>query len=485
ITRGNEWTPSGAGVATGYRDVEGKIGNVSIGYTEAGASNGGSIINGTIQGMSGIGNVKVGGDIYGSAPNQAVFVTTSNATAAATDVRNYGSANIGTIDVRGDVDLDSSTANLILIKGNGSYGNITVQGLTTTNTVPGAQIGTKTELIPGSSTLVRILSPFTDVGFTPNPATGQVLVQNFDPDGAAGPADDTYFVTASDVTAGAQVYDIATGKMVAAKVGDRVPALAGGVPIIDSFGNVLYRQNTALYEGKTQEVPIFGPDVVTIVSGNRGNLNGVFNNFGKIEITGLLGAQQKTTGTISISDSVDLTFGGVTVNSASSAVVGNAGTIGAITINNTSGATSDLQVVGTIGSPNGAVAGTNGGTAQVGLAGLNVTGFEDVRFANVGGANLGIHVTGINNGVNITTVTGSGNGTGAGTVSPSVIFDSIIQLDNGTSEATQTALLNINTGSVNSTIGFTGNSGIVGDDGGNTGNGRDRRDQPELGLRLL
>jgi len=478
VTRGNAWSNRSPLTATGFRDVEGLIGNVSIGFNAAGASTGGSIINGTIQGMSGIGNVRVGGDVYGTSPNQAVFVTQSNPGAAPTDVRNFGSANIGTIDIRGDVDLDTQSSNFIKIGNNGTFGNITVSGLTTTNTVPGVQIGTKTELIPGSESLIRVLSPFTDAGFTPNPVTGQKLVQNFDPDGVAGPLNDTYFVTAKDVAAGAQIYDIATGKTVTAKAGDRVPALSGGLPIIDTFGNVLYRQNTALFEGKTQIVPIFGPDVVTIVSGNRGNLNGVFNNFGQIEIVGLLGAQQRTTGTISISDNVDMTFGGVTVNSAginNQNVIGTVGTIGQITINNTAGATSDLRIVGTIGSPNGAVAGTNGGTANIGLAGLNITGFEDVRFANVATdkfpANLGIHVTGITNGLNVTTVTGSGNGTGVGTVSPSVIFDSIIQLDNGTSESNQNALLSINTGLVNSTVGFTALAGIVVDDGGNTGSG--------------
>lgn len=473
VTRGNAWTPtSGAKTATGYVDIEGFIGNISVGYNAAGASTGGSIINGTFQGNSGIGNVKVGGDIYGTPQNQAVFETVSNAGAAPTDVRNYGSANIGSITVRGDVDLDSESSRLIFINGNGVYGDIKVDGLTTTNTVPGPQTGTKTDLIPGSESFVRILSPFTDVGFVPNASTGQKLVQNYDPDGVAGALNDTYFVTKADVAAGAQIYDIATGKMVAAKEGDRVPALSGGLPIIDTFGNVLYRQNTALFEGKTQTVPVFGPDVVTIVSGNRGNLNGVFNNFGRIEIAGLFGAQQKTTGSITWSDSVDMNFGGVTVNSSGNAnqgVIGSMGTLGQITINNTSGATSDLIVSGLIGSANGAAAGNNAGTAFVGLTGITSGGFEDVRFGSYGGAV--VHATEIKNGISVTTVAGSGNGTGVGTVSPSVLFDSMILLDDGTNEGTQKALLSINTGMVNSTIGFGSTGGITVDNGTTTGNG--------------
>jgi hypothetical protein len=404
-------------------------------------------------------------------------VTSSNTGAAPTDVRNYGSANVGTIDVRGDVDLDSTNSRLVHIANNGTFGNINVQGLTTTNTVPGPQTGTKTDLIPGSESFVRILSPFTDAGFVPNATTGQKLVQNYDPDGAAGALNDTYFVTKSDVAAGAQVYDIATGKMVAAKEGDRVPALTGGLPVIDSFGNVLYRQNTALFEGKTQTVPTFGPDVVTIVSGNRGTLDGVFNNFGRIDISGLLGAQQKTTGSITWSDSVDMNFGGVTVNSSGNSnqnVIGTIGTVGQITVNNTSGATSDLVFSGVIGSPNGSVSNTNAGTAQVGLTGVTAGGFEDVRFAQINGnANFNniIHATEVKNGVSVTTVAGSGNGQGTGTVSPSILFDSRILLDNGTSEAAQTALLSLNTGMTNSQIQFANNAGIIVNDGPNTGNG--------------
>jgi len=458
--------------ATTYTDVEGKIGNVSIGYNAAGASTGGSIINGTIQGMSGIGNVRVGGDIYGTSERGGVFVTQSNSLSASgtylPDTGTYGRANIGTLDVRGDVDLDSANDNLILIGGHGTFGNINVQGLTTTNTVPGPQTGTKTDLIPGSEAFVRILSPFTDVGFVVNPATGQKLVQNYDPDGVAGALNDTYFVTKADVAAGAQIYDIASGKTVAAKEGDRVPALSGGLPIIDTFGNVLYRQNTALFEGKTQTVPVFGPDVVTIVSGNRGNLNGVFNNFGAITIVQTLGAQQPTTGTITWSDSVDMNFGGVTVNSsgvANTGVIGVKGTVGQITINNTSGATSDLILSGQIGSANNAAAGNNAGTAFVGLTGISSTGFEDVR------VNGGIRAVDIKNGIAITTVSGVGNGTGVGTVSPSVIFNNSINLDDGTNEGTQKALLAINTGMVNSTIGFNNGSGITVDNGATTGNG--------------
>jgi len=479
VTRGNAWTPSQRTVGGAYVDVEGKIGNVSIGYDAAGASTGGSIVNGTIQGMSGIGNVKVGGDIWGSPVNQAVFVTQSNPGAAPNDVGRYGSANIGTIDVRGDVDLDGIDTRLIQIglmenggTGNGTYGNITVQGLTTTNTVPGAKIGTETQLIPGSESFVRILSPFTDNGFVTNPALGQKLVTNYDPDGVSGPLNDTYFVTANDVKAGAQVYDLNSKAMVAAKAGDRVPALAGGAPIIDSFGNVLYRQNTALFEGKTQVVDVFGPPTVTVVSGNRGNLDGVYNNFGSILIGGLLGAQQKTTGKISITDNVDMTFGGVLINASgdnNQAVIGTVGTIGEITINNTAGATADLVVGGVIGSP-AAITATNSGTSHIGLAGFNATGFEDVVFGP-GNGGYAFHVTGIDKGVNVTTVTGVGDGTGTGTVSPSVTFNSLIALDNGTSEAAQKALLSINTGAVNSQIIFNNNSGILVDDGGNTGQG--------------
>lgn len=470
--------------STGYVDIDGKIGNVTVGMTAAGVSNGGSIVNGTVQGMSGIGNVMVGGDIWGSAPGQGVFVTSSNAGAAPTDVRNYGSANIGTLTVHGDVDLDTTSQRLIYIAGNGIYGNILVEGVQTTAVVPGAWTHDTTELvlIPNSEVFVRILSPFiaADVVVGTTPAAtlalaGQVLVNNYDPD-AAGALNSDYIVNAADVAAGAQIYTInpdgTLGALVPAAVGDRVPSVIGGLPARDSFNNILYVQNTALLQGEFETVvtPHYGPDVTTIVSGNRGNLNGVYNNFGSIEIAGLLGAQQPATGTISWTDSVDMTFGGVTVNSTGvqNSVVGSAGTIGAITINNVSGATSDLQFTGVIGSK-ASTADINSGTAFVALAGLTATGFEDVVFNDIANRTNIIHATQINNGITVTTVAGVGNGFGAGTVSPSVTFNDGILLSDGTTEGAQNALLSISTGMVNSKISFAATSSIIVDNGSNTG----------------
>lgn len=472
--------------STGYVDIDGKIGNVTVGMTAAGVSNGGSIKNGTVQGMSGIGNVMVGGDIYGSAPGQGVFVTSSNAGAASTDVRNYGSANIGTLTVHGDVDLDTPSQRLIYIAGNGIYGNVLVEGVQTTAVVPGEFINNTIEnvLIPDSEVFVRILSPFipADLVIATTPAAtlaaaGTLLVNNYDPD-VAGPLNSDYIVNAADVAAGAQIYTImpdgTLGALVDAVVGDRVPAVVGLAPARDAFGNILYVQNTALLQGEFEEVitPHYGPDVTTIVSGNRGNLNGVYNNFGSIEIAGLLGAQQPTTGTITWTDSVDMTFGGVTVNSTgvqNQGVVGSAGTIGAITINNVSGATSDLQFTGVIGSK-ASTADINSGTAFVALAGLTATGFEDVVFNDIANRTNIIHATQINNGISVTTVAGVGNGFGAGTVSPSVTFNDGILLSDGTTEGAQNALLTINTGMVNSKISFAATSSIIVDNGANTGN---------------
>lgn len=461
ISRGNDWTavPSALG---GYLDVEGKIGAVSIGYDATGASTGGSIINGTIQGVSGIGNVKVGGDIYGTPKNQAVFVTASNPAAAATDGGRYGTASIGTIDVRGDVDLDAENLRLIFINGNGAYGNITIAGLTTSGTVSGVQTGTKSEVMPSSATFVRVLSPFTDEGFVANASKGQVLVSGYDPDGVKGPQDATYFVTSADVLAGAQVFDLAAGKLVAAKVGDRVPVLQGGQPALDVSGNVIYRQNTALFEGKTRDIPVYGPDVASVVSGNRGSLGGAYNHFGRIEIAGVIGGPQTSTGTISISDNVDLTFGGVSVRStdAASGAAVSSSTIGAITLRNTAGATSDLRVVGLIGAMETDQAPT--GYRDLKLAGLTITGFEDVHFAQGSSGTKGIQVGEVTQGITITTVTGVGSGTGLGTVSPSVTFDSVFLMGKGSGDTASATSLTVDAGLVNSTIGFTQSSGING-----------------------
>lgn len=466
---GTDWN-SVARTATGYVDFDGKIGNITIGQKADGTSNGGSLINGTIQGMSGIGNVWVGGDVWGSAPGNAVFVTSSNAGAAATDVRNYGSANIGNITVHGDVDLDTASNRLIYIAGNGTFGNITVEGQQTTDVV---QVYTHSTFdnvfIPGSETFIRILSPFTDVGFVPNAAAGEAVIQNYDPD-AAGPLNSDYLVTAADVTAGAKIYTInndgTLGALVNAQAGDRVPVVNGGVPVKDALGNVLYYQNTALFKGEFELVETKHYDTqVTVLSGNRGNLDGIYNNFGRIEIAGLLGAQQATTGAITWTDSVDMNFGGITVNSSglqNAGVVGQLGTIGQITINNASGATSNLVLSGAIGAVN--TGSTNDTVAFASLAGLAVDNFEEVA---VNGAITAAKIT---NGIDISTVAGVGNGTGAGTVSPTVTFNSLITLNNGTVEGAQNALLAVNTGTVNSTITFTQNSGIVVDNGGNTGN---------------
>src|SRR5262249_47293580 len=129
---------------------------------------------------------------------------------------------------------------------------------------------------------------------------------------------------------------------------------------------------------------------------------------------------------------------------------------------------------GVIGSKNQGVAGNNAGTAFVALTGVDARNFEDVLFASVNSTtdslNNIIHATGVTNGVLITTVTGSGVGVGAGTGSPSVIFNSRIQLDSGGGEAQQNALLTINAGSVNSTVGFSSRAGVVVDDGGNVAN---------------
>lgn len=475
---------------TTFVDVEGKIGNVTVGQKADGTSNGGSIVNGTIQGMSGIGNVWVGGDIWGSAPGSGVFVTSSNAGAAPTDVRAYGSANVGNITVIGDVDLDSSSLNFIHINENGTFGNITVKGEVTADTqriIVGYT--EKPVFVQGSEQLQRILSPFTDIGFTADATKGELLIQNYDPD-QGGPLNSDYIVTADDVTAGAKVYDVKDDGTVsatqrAAVAGERVPVVVNGAAVKDALGNVLYYQNTAFFKGEfvIEKTPIY-ENVVKILSGNRGNLNGVYNNFGKITIDGLLGAQQQTTGTISWTDSVDMDFGGITVGSQGTnnqQVIGSAGTVGQITISNTgygvaslvddgangkklvyeyatlnasgvpvanamAGQRADLNLSGTIGAPS--VGTANDNTAFVGLDGLKVEKFEDVA---VNGA---ITAAKINNGIDIKTVAGVGNGTGASTISPSVLFNKLITLADGTAETEQTALLKVDVGMTNSFIGF-------------------------------
>lgn len=470
---------------TGMVDFDGSIGKVVIGYAADGTNNGGSIVNGSVVGLSGIGAIKVGGDIYGSPTGSGVFVTGSKSGAAPTDVRAHGSANIGTLTVHGDVDLDSSSTRLLHIAGNGTYGNVVVEGVQTVAAVLGDYIDSTfaPRLVPGSERLVRLLSPFLDAGFVPDAARGQVLLNNYDSD-RSGPLTSDYRVTAADVAAGAKVVTVGSdgsiGAPVAAQVGDRVPALSGGQAVRDALGNVLYVQNTALVQGLIEQVETkhYGPGVTTILSGNRGTLDGVFNNFGRIEVSGLLGAQQSTTGTIRWTDSVDMTFGGVTVNSSglqNQGVIASAGTIGSITIRNTGGAQSDLQFTGVIGSPLAAPS-TNDRTAFVALDALTATGFEDVVFDRIDSnpaqldRNNIVHVTHITNGVTVTTVVGVGNGTGAGTVSPSVIFNARLLLSDGTTEGFQQARLALATGMVNSTIRFAEASGIVVDNGGNTGN---------------
>jgi len=484
VDRNNEWTLSTRLTGTGFADVEGQIGPVSIGYDANGKSTGGSIVNGTIQGMSGIGNIQVGGDVYGTPVSLAFFATASNSNTVSADVRNYGTANIGKISIRGDVDLDTPNTELIRMGGasrvgNGTFGDITILGLQTIDKIPGQQTGTRTEIVPGSESFVRILSPFTDRGFKLDLSTGQKFVQNFDPDGVSGPLDDTYIVTDADVAAGAKIYDLASKIMVAAKRGDRVPALAGGIPLVDSFANVLYAQNTALFEGKTRVVPVFSPDTFNTVSGSRGSLDGVYNNFGRINITGVLGAQRESTGSIVWTDSVDMNFGGITVGSAlpsskDGSPIGVPSTLGTISINNVSGAKANLVVSGVIGSPNRSVSGTNADTVFVGLAGIAIAGFEDVYFSSISAVaaqNNIIHATHVGSGLAITTVGGVGVGQGPNTVSPSIRFDSRILLDDGSSESLQTSLLSLNTGMINSSIVFGSGAGIVIDDGSTTGTG--------------
>jgi len=528
---GIDWN-STSRTATGYVDFDGKIGNITIGKSDEGTSNGGSIINGTIQGMSGIGNVWVGGDVWGSAPGQAVFVTSSNIGAAATDVRNYGTASIGDITIHGDVDLDATDDCLIYIAGNGKFGDITVEGQVTYDLVEGEKLSPPDITfvpIEGTETFVRVLSLKEAGGaFVADPAAGQVLIYNVDINGdAAGGLD--YIVTAQDLVdnPALQVYSLTDGKLVAAKVGDKVPVLDSvGVPAKDTFGNVVYTQNTALYQAEMEEVEEwhYGPATLEILSGNRGNLDGVANNFGRIQIGrvmdgenvgGLLGAQNVSTGTISWNDSVDMNFGGITLNSANNqGVIASAGTIGQITIVNDGlgvasivktgtdadgndilavayqdleGAKADLDLSGRIGSAELAAGGTNGTTAFVALDGLEIGGFEDVEFGRIEDVEFGrididgqvaannniIHVTQINAGIEIETIDGVGNGTGAGTVSPSVTFNSRILLNDGTTEYdNQDALLKINADAVNSTnstIFFAADAGIVVDNGGTTG----------------
>ncbi|MBK8477510.1 MAG: hypothetical protein IPL39_14785 [Opitutaceae bacterium] len=470
---------------SGAVDFDGSIGKVVIGYAAEGTNNGGSIVNGSVVGLSGIGAIKVGGDIHGSPTGTGVFVTGSRSGAAPTDVRNHGSANIGTLTVHGDVDLDSSSTRLLHIAGNGTYGAIVVEGVPTVAVVLGDYTDSTfaPHLVAGSEQLVRILSPFLDAGFVPDAARGQALLNNYDSD-RSGPLTSDYRVTAADVAAGAKVVTVGSdgsiGAPVAAQVGDRVPALSGGQVVRDAFGNVLYVQNTALVQGLIEivETKHYGPGVTTILSGDRGNLDGVSNNFGRIEIAGLLGAQQSRTGTIRWTDSVDMTFGGVTVNSAglqNQGVVASAGVIGAITIRNTGGAQSDLQFTGVIGSPL-PVSSSNDRTAFVALDALSAAGFEDVVFERINAdpaqldRNAIVHVTSITNGVTVSTVAGVGNGTGVGTVSPSVTFHSRLLLDDGTTEGAQQAGLVLATGIVNSTIRFGEASGIIVDDGGSTGN---------------
>ncbi|MFO1449922.1 MAG: hypothetical protein U1F61_17315 [Opitutaceae bacterium] len=471
VSRDNAWngTLSPATVPVGsiqFVDYEGRIGDVTIGYAADGKSTGGSLLNGMIQGMSGIGNVKIGGDVAGTPPGtstqRAVFATASNPGGASTDAVNFGFTTIGSIEVLGDVDLDSAVDRFLWINGHGTFGDITIQGKPTTGLVPGLPTGTTNVLLPGSEVALRVLSPFTDKTFVPDTANGQRLVTNYDPDGVAGSLDTRYRVTNNDVNAGAQVYDLVSGKLVAAKIGDLVPVLVGGAPVLDTTGAPVYTTNTALYQSAIRATPVLGPGVSGPVSGNRGTLDGQANAFGRIEITGTLGLANTTTGKISWTDSVDMDFGGITVGAPgklpSGAISDLPQKLGQITLASSSGATSNLTLSGTIGSRQA----NADGFATVTMTGLDITGFEDVRFAAVSAnpaANLGVWVTDPGKGITVTTVTGSGVGLNA--VSPSIVFDSRIQIDTPLTQSPATSLLTLNAGTVNSLVSFSSGSGVI------------------------
>jgi hypothetical protein len=471
VGRDNAWTGNLAPAilpvgSNQYVDYDGRISEVIIGYAADGKSTGGSVLNGMIQGMSGLGPVRIGGDVAGTPPGtsnqRAVFATSSNPGVSSSDPVNFGYTTVGPIDVLGDVDLDSAVERLLWINGHGTFGDITIQGKPTTGLVPGLPTGTTTVQLPGSDVALRILSPFTDKTFVPDTANGQRLVNAYDPDGVTGSLDSRYRVTNNDVNAGAQIYDLTSGKLVAAKVGDLVPQLIDGAPVFDATGAALYVRNTALYQTAARATPVLGPSVSGPVSGNRGSLDGQANAFGRIEVTGTLGGAGTTTGKISWTDNADMDFGGVTIGAPAklpSGVTPNlAQALGPITLASSAGATANLTVSGLIGSRPGG----SDGFATVALTSLDITGFEDVRFAATSAnpaANLGVWITAPGKGISVTTLTGSGVGLNA--VTPSIVFDSRIQMDTATAASPAGTLLNLNAGTVNSLVAFSAGAGVV------------------------
>ncbi len=441
----NDWDGTMRAGFSGYSDYDGAIGNVTIGKSQStGLANGGSIINGTIQGMTGIGDVYVGGDIWGSPIGTGVFVTSSNPGASWVDVRNHGSANLKSLTVEGDVDLDTSDTRLIHIAGNGIYGDITVKGEAVVSTVKVGQLP-PTKTIDTSKAVFEVPLSYSElvvVGASGipniiNSISGPVAPGTFGtlPDGLTlGSGANTYkldpgeFIRFADVdqNSSPDLYTVqqadvgkllplsintATGNAVfstvtAADLGKNVFANNAGKGVLDPTTNTYLLITAAVrWQGEIIETP--GPDITetTILAGTRGDLDGTVNNFGRIDIFGNLGAQQASTGKISWSDSVDMDFGGVTVGSQGTNNVGviAVGTIGEISIVNsqksysldanknlvvtpTEGIGADLTFSGRIGDPqsNPENNETNISVAQIGLAGLKASGFQTILADTVG-----------------------------------------------------------------------------------------------------
>jgi len=143
---------------------EGAIGNVAIT---------GNIANtAAIEGVLGIGNVTVGGNITSTGAaaggvQTGVFVTASGASG------DSFLGNIGTVTVTGDVDQGDSPANLINIRNNGNFGNVTINGGGTTGktdnsdfvSVGSIRVGTSLGLTTAVTGNISITEATNDVEF--------------------------------------------------------------------------------------------------------------------------------------------------------------------------------------------------------------------------------------------------------------------------------------------------------------------------------
>lgn len=187
---------------------------------------------------------------------------------------------------------------------------------------------------------------------------------------------------------------------------------------------------------------IYG-DISVLGGGDRGTLDGVYNNFGTIVINNTLGQRQPTTGSISWIDDVDMAFGGVQVRD-NGALVTN-GTIGPINI--TGGGEGSNVVLGAAGW--GMVQDTVG-DSLVGLDSLTVIDADDIVLASP------INTASVDD-IVLRTIEGG-----------SVTMEGLITLHDGSSEEESIAPLVIETGLTGS-ITFASGSGIVVNDFFNTG----------------